>query len=51
MVSDKLAMVTDDGSYGTKGVVTDALKALIDSGEQYDEGDRNRSSDHDEICM
>lgn len=37
MVSDKLAMVTDDGSYGTKGVVTDALKALIDSGEQYDE--------------
>ena len=34
--SDKLIMVTDDGSYGEKGVVTSPLKALIDSGEKYD---------------
>ena len=30
-------MMTDDGSYGTKGLVTNALKELIESGEQYDE--------------
>ncbi|MCM1524610.1 MAG: sulfide/dihydroorotate dehydrogenase-like FAD/NAD-binding protein [Ruminococcus sp.] len=35
--SDKLCMMTDDGSYGTKGLVTNALKELIDSGEKYDE--------------
>ena len=36
-VSDKLVIKTDDGSYGTKGLVTDALKELIESGEAYDE--------------
>jgi ferredoxin--NADP+ reductase len=36
-VSDKLCMMTDDGSHGTKGLVTNALKSLIDQGEQYDE--------------
>ena len=36
-VSDKLVMKTDDGSCGTKGLVTDALKELIEQGEQYDE--------------
>ncbi len=36
-VSDRYVLVTDDGSYGDKGLVTDALKALIESGEQYDE--------------
>ncbi len=36
-VSDKLVVMTDDGSYGNKGLVTNALKELIDSGEQYDE--------------
>ncbi len=35
--SDKFVMMTDDGSYGTKGLVTNALKELIDSGEKYDE--------------
>ena len=35
-VSDKLVMMTDDGSYGEKGLVTNALKSLIDSGEKYD---------------
>ncbi len=35
--SDVLKIVTDDGSYGEKGLVTDALRALIESGEQYDE--------------
>ena len=36
-VSDKLCVMTDDGSYGEKGLVTDALRALIESGESYDE--------------
>ena len=36
-VSDKLVVCTDDGSYGRKGLVTDALKELIDGGERYDE--------------
>ncbi|HMM31292.1 MAG TPA: sulfide/dihydroorotate dehydrogenase-like FAD/NAD-binding protein [Clostridia bacterium] len=36
-VSDKFLIMTDDGSYGEKGLVTNALKSLIDSGEQYDE--------------
>lgn len=36
-VSDKLCMMTDDGSHGQKGLVTDALRALIDSGEKYDQ--------------
>ena len=36
-VSDELRLVTDDGSYGRKGRVTDALQALIDRGEEYDE--------------
>ena len=35
-VSNVMKLVTDDGSYGEKGLVTDALKALIDSGEKYD---------------
>ena len=35
--SDVLKLMTDDGSYGEKGLVTDALKALIESGEKYDE--------------
>ncbi len=35
--SSKFVLMTDDGSRGTKGLVTDALKALIESGEQYDE--------------
>ena len=35
-VSDKYVLVSDDGSTGTKGFVTDALKSLIDSGENYD---------------
>ena len=36
-VSDKLVMMTDDGSYGEKGLVTDALKKLIEAGNDYDE--------------
>lgn len=36
-VSDRFVVKTDDGSYGTKGLVTDALKELIEQGEQYDE--------------
>ena len=29
-------LTTDDGTYGEKGFVTDKLKALIESGKQYD---------------
>lgn len=36
-VSDKLILMTDDGSYGEKGLVTDALRSLIEAGEKYDE--------------
>lgn len=30
-------VTTDDGSYGTKGLVTDKLKELVERGEKYDE--------------
>ena len=36
-VSDKLVVMTDDGSAGRKGLVTDALRELIESGERYDQ--------------
>ena len=36
-VSDKLILMTDDGSYGEKGVVTAPLEQLIQAGENYDE--------------
>ena len=35
--SSVLKLMTDDGSYGEKGLVTDAIKELIDAGNQYDE--------------
>ena len=34
--SDKLTIMTDDGSYGRKGVVTVPLKEAIEAGEGYD---------------
>ena len=33
---DETLICTDDGSYGTKGFVTDALNGLIDGGEKID---------------
>lgn len=36
-VSNKLCMMTDDGSHGEKGLVTNALEQLINEGNQYDE--------------
>ena len=33
-VSDRLIVTTDDGSYGRKGVVTEPLKELLESGEK-----------------
>ena len=36
-VSDEMRMMTDDGSYGKKGLVTDALRELIEAGNEYDE--------------
>lgn len=35
--SDRFLLMCDDGSAGEKGLVTDALRKLIESGEQYDE--------------
>ena len=35
--SSKFVLMSDDGSAGKKGLVTDALKELIESGEKYDE--------------
>lgn len=35
-VSNKYLIRTDDGSFGSKGLVTDALRELLDDGEQYD---------------
>ena len=35
--SSRLVRMSDDGSWGEKGLVTDALKKLIESGEKYDE--------------
>ena len=36
-VSNNLYICTDDGSYGSKGFVTDKLKELIETGNKYDE--------------
>lgn len=35
-VSTQLFVTTDDGSNGTKGFVTDVLKKLLESGQEYD---------------
>lgn len=35
--SSKFILMTDDGSKGEKGLVTNALKQLIDNGEEFDE--------------
>ena len=35
--SSKFVLMSDDGSAGEKGLVTDALKKLIEDGEKYDE--------------
>lgn len=35
-VSSHLTLMTDDGSAGKRGLVTDALRTLIESGENYD---------------
>ena len=34
--SERLSVMTDDGSYGQKGVVTQPLKEALESGEKYD---------------
>ena len=36
-VADQCIVTTDDGSYGTHGLVTDALKRLLESGHVFDE--------------
>ncbi len=35
-VSDELYITTDDGTYGMKGFVTDALKKILDTGKKID---------------
>ena len=36
-VSDEFVLMTDDGSAGEQGLVTDALKKLVESGKEYDQ--------------
>ena len=36
-VSDEVLVTTDDGSYGIKGFVTNALQTLVDRGEKIDQ--------------
>ena len=36
-VSDRFILMTDDGSYGQHGLVTQPLKELLEAGEQFDE--------------
>ncbi len=36
-ICDNLYICTDDGSYGKKGLVTEMLKELVDSGKKYDQ--------------
>ena len=36
-VADRLILMTDDGSYGRHGLVTEPLKELLESGETFDE--------------
>ncbi|HEY5001461.1 MAG TPA: sulfide/dihydroorotate dehydrogenase-like FAD/NAD-binding protein [Candidatus Cryosericum sp.] len=36
-VSDELIVTTDDGSYGTKGLVTDAIRSLVNGGTHVDQ--------------
>ena len=36
-VADKLIMMTDDGSYGRHGLVTQPLQEMLESGETFDE--------------
>ncbi len=35
-ISDEVLIATNDGSYGTKGIVTDVLKTLLESGKRID---------------
>jgi NAD(P)H-flavin reductase len=35
--SDEVIIMTDDGSYGTKGLVTDAIRSLVDGGTHVDQ--------------
>lgn len=35
--SDELIIITDDGSEGQKGLVTDAIKKLVENGEKFDQ--------------
>ena len=36
-VADRLILMTDDGSYGQHGLVTQPLKEMLEAGEQFDE--------------
>ena len=36
-VADRFILMTDDGSYGQQGLVTQPLKEMLENGEQFDE--------------
>ena len=46
--SDEVILVTDDGTYGKKGFVTDALRELIERGHDDRPGRGHRPAHHDE---
>ena len=48
--SDELRVMTDDGSYGTKGVVTAALDELVSRRQPVRSGHHHRPAHHDEVC-
>ena len=37
MVSDQVVVTTDDGSYGVKGLVTEAIRSLVKDGAHFDQ--------------
>ena len=49
-VSDKFVMMTDDGSYGDKGLVYECFESTSGCRRKIRRSDRNRSADYDEVC-
>ena len=48
--SDEVIIMTDDGSYGRKGLVTEGVEEVIKT-RKSKQMLRHRSRHHDEICL
>ena len=48
--SDEVIIMTDDGSYGQKGLVTEGVEAVIKR-EKVDKCFAHWSGHHDEVCL